>query len=245
MNENLPNIIVGEHSLQYVGPTSFFDLAVEEQISQGVVIANRLKDIIKTQGLFSVIGGKEYAKVEGWQVCGLFLKTHTREREVTRLDDGSYKACIDIVRDDSGAVVGNGSAICGKDEKRWANADEYARRSMAITRAIGKAYRSRFSWIVNLAGYESTPEEEMPTKEKESAKKVGDKSRDIKEELSEKNAKAYNDLDPDDIERLQTYFESNSDKIKPEHHLIIAQKLNGKPWYKLPAIAKEVTHAAR
>jgi hypothetical protein len=32
---------------------------------------------------------------------------------------------------------------------------------MAVTRATGKAYRLAFSWIMNLAGYEVTPAEEM------------------------------------------------------------------------------------
>ena len=37
-----------------------------------------------------------------------------------------------------------------------------ARRSMAQTRATGKACRLAFSWIMALAGYEPTPAEELP-----------------------------------------------------------------------------------
>jgi hypothetical protein len=48
------------------------------------------------------------------------------------------------------------------DERTWSQRDAYARRSMAITRATGKAFRLGFSWIMTLAGYEPTPWEEMP-----------------------------------------------------------------------------------
>jgi hypothetical protein len=48
------------------------------------------------------------------------------------------------------------------DEPTWAKRPGYARRSMAVTRATGKAFRLGFSWIMTLAGYEVTPAEEMP-----------------------------------------------------------------------------------
>jgi hypothetical protein len=48
------------------------------------------------------------------------------------------------------------------DENLWAKRPTYARRSMAITRATGKAFRLGFSWVITLAGYNPTPAEEMP-----------------------------------------------------------------------------------
>lgn len=243
MDDNLPMTAQSKT----VAHQSFFNMEPDQQVVYAAKMATVLADIIEKQKLYSTIGGKNHVRVEGWQTLGAFIGITAREREVTRLADGSYVAFVDLIKFSDGTVVGGASSLCSVNEKRWGSADEFARRSMAITRATGKAFRSNFAWIITLAGYEPCPAEEMPDRE-EAPKKVvqkADKSRDIKEELNEKNAKAYNDLDPDDIERLQTYFESNSDKIKPEHHLIIAQKLNGKPWYKLPAIAKEVTHAAR
>lgn len=35
-------------------------------------------------------------------------------------------------------------------------------RSMAVTRATGKAFRLGFSWVMVMAGYSPTPAEEMP-----------------------------------------------------------------------------------
>jgi hypothetical protein len=64
-------------------------------------------------------------------------------------------------------VIGGGTAVVGMDEKdrdgklTWGARPEYARRSMAVTRAAGKAYRLTLAWIMALAGFESTPAEEM------------------------------------------------------------------------------------
>jgi hypothetical protein len=66
------------------------------------------------------------------------------------------------------AVISRASAECGSSDELdkygkpvWSNRPRYARRSMAQTRATGKACRLAFSWIMSLAGYEVTPAEEM------------------------------------------------------------------------------------
>lgn len=147
----------------------FFDATPKQQVEQATEIANVLSSVIEKQGLFSNIGGKKYIKAEGWQTLGTFLGVVPREKSVTRHDDGSYESYVEIVKFRDGTIVGGGSAICSRKEKRWASADEYAVRSMAITRATGKAFRVGFSWIVTLAGYSPTPEEEIPQEKKEEA----------------------------------------------------------------------------
>ena len=51
----------------------------------------------------------------------------------------------------------------GDDEKTWASRNEFARRAMAQTRAISRACRSAFAFVVVMmdAGLETTPAEEM------------------------------------------------------------------------------------
>ena len=111
--------------------------------------------------MYSSIQGKDYPKVESWLTLGAILGILPRERSVTELPDGSFEAQVDLINQ-LGAVVGGASAICGIEERRWASAERYARRSMAVTRATAKAYRLSFSWIIQLAGLEVTPIEEMP-----------------------------------------------------------------------------------
>lgn len=144
---------------------SLFDLEPEDQIIKATQIANALCKVIEKQKLFTTIQGKKHVRVDGWELLGTFLGVLPKEVGVTEHPDGSFEARVELVRASNGVTVGGASALCGTDEKRWATADRYARRSMATTRAIGKAYRSSFSWIINLAGYEVTPAEEIPREE--------------------------------------------------------------------------------
>lgn len=109
------------------------------------------------------IKGKEYPKVEWWTnvgaVLGLFPYTIFSHRVD---DDGHYKyeARVEVRR--NGLAITSAEAICSTEEKRWKNTDEYAVKSMAITRATAKAYRIGLSFLATLAGLEATPAEEVP-----------------------------------------------------------------------------------
>jgi len=143
-----------------------FDMALDFQIEFFSNVATKLRDIIEAQKLYSIINGKKYVKVDGWILMGTLLGLFAREVDVIEQPDGSFLAYIELVRIDNLNVMGKGSSLCGFDEARWGKADRYARRSMSITRAIGKTYRSNYSWIMALAGYEVTPAEEMPREER-------------------------------------------------------------------------------
>jgi hypothetical protein len=125
-------------------------------------IANVLSDIIEKQKLFTNIQGKKHVRVDAWCALGNFLGVVPREVQVKELEDGSYEAEVELLRWSDGTRIGGASALCSVTEKRWGSADKYARRSMSVTRATGKAFRLAFSWIICLAGYEPTPSEEMP-----------------------------------------------------------------------------------
>lgn len=131
-------------------------------VQQATEVATVLGKVIKDRGLYKDIQGKKYVMVEGWSTLGGMIGVLPREVEVKRHDDGAYEAVVELIRTSDGMVVGRASALCGMDEPKWAKGAEYARRSMAVTRATGKAYRLGFSWIIKLAGYEATPAEEIP-----------------------------------------------------------------------------------
>jgi hypothetical protein len=138
-------------------------------IVQASSIAKELAKIVKENRLSRNIQGREYVYVEGWSTMGAMLGVLPREvADLTkRNEDGSYEATVELIRTTDGAIVGRASALVGMDETdrngktTWGSRPEYARRSMAITRATGKAYRLGFSWIMGLAGYAPTPAEEM------------------------------------------------------------------------------------
>ncbi len=141
--------------------SDFFALAPRAMIEQASNIANALKEIIVKQKFSVKLGAGEHVKVEGWQTLGTLLGILPKEKKVIRHSDGAYEAEIELVNMKTGVIVGGASSYCGMDEKNWANKPEYARRSMAITRATGKAYKQAFGWIVHLAGFNPTPAEEM------------------------------------------------------------------------------------
>lgn len=122
-------------------------------------IANELAGVVKKQGLSVNIQGRAYVKVEGWTTLSTLMGVMPREVETTE-QDGVYVAVIELVKMNDGQVLSRASAECGAD-KPWNTRAKYARRSMAQTRATAKACRLAFSWIMSLAGYATTPYEEV------------------------------------------------------------------------------------
>lgn len=135
-------------------------------VPQMAKMAVVLKAHIINQRLYTEISGKNYAHVEGWQfaggLVGLFPKV-VRVENISPEVGGEKKwlAEVEIIDRKSGDTVSRGFGICSNREMKRSNSDEYAILSMAQTRAIGKAYRNILGWVMKLAGYEATPQEEM------------------------------------------------------------------------------------
>lgn len=139
-----------------VDPLAVFD--------QGQAIVKRMASLCTGPQFIAPISGRKYPTVSWWTSVGAALGLAPIEVSNRRLDrpggETAYEAVVEIRHGDR--VVGRGSALCSSRERRWTRADEYAIRSMASTRATGKAFRLGLSWIATLAGLESTPAEEMP-----------------------------------------------------------------------------------
>jgi hypothetical protein len=127
--------------------------------------ATILKNLVVENKLYTSIRGKNYVNVEGWQIAGAFTGTFPVVEIVENQSQGTfykYRAEVSL-RDKNGNKVGYGVAICTNKEPGKTNFDEYAVASMAQTRAVGKAYRMKIGWLLKVAGYETTPTEEMDT----------------------------------------------------------------------------------
>ena len=132
-------------------------------VRAATTMANELASIIKQQGLAVRISGREYVRFEGWTTLATMNGYLPWEVSNERQDDGSYVATVELRRMSDGKALVRAVHECGgEDEKMWHDRPRYARRSMAVTRATGKACRMAFSWIMVLAGYHPTPFEEMP-----------------------------------------------------------------------------------
>jgi hypothetical protein len=128
-------------------------------VAEATEMANALAEVITTQKLYTVIKQKKYVHFEGWATLGGMMGIVPLEEHVREVEKG-YEAKIKLVRIRDGVTVGSASSICTRNESLWADREEYAVRSMAITRATSKAYRMSYSWIIKLAGFEATPIEE-------------------------------------------------------------------------------------
>jgi hypothetical protein len=136
-----------------------------EVVERATEAANALRGVLTNQKLTNRISGREHVKVEGWTTLGSMIGVFP-VCEWTRETPDGYLARV-VARTLDGRVIGAAEAECTRSEKRWGDADPYAIRSMAQTRATSKALRAPLGFIVTLAGYEATPDEEIPREERE------------------------------------------------------------------------------
>jgi hypothetical protein len=125
-------------------------------------LARVLVDVVRDRKLFARIGGREHRTAEAWTTLGGMLGVvpvvvWTRPNET---GDG-YLARVEA-RTLDGRVVGAAESECTRAEANWEKRDAFALRSMAQTRAIGRALRAPLGQIVVLAGYEPAGAEELP-----------------------------------------------------------------------------------
>ncbi len=148
-------------------------------------IANTLVPLINEKKLYKEIGGRKHVYVDGWNtmlaMLGVFPFSEY-SRRIERENEVVYEARV-LLRHVSGVILGAGEAICSSSEGNWSKKDEFQLKSMAQTRATGKAARLSFSWIMRLAGFAETPVEDMESAKGQEIKEPQRKS--VKPDLPE------------------------------------------------------------
>lgn len=162
-------------ALSTVDPTEFLDRAIKQ--------ANALAAIIKAKNLAITIGGgsKPHVLIDGWATLMALngVMPYTMESRQARCVAGECQVqppstpckggrltvhvVTEIRRVSDGTVLTRIEAECSQHENRWARADDYAVISMAQTRGVGKGCRQLFGWVMALAGFSSTPADEVPS----------------------------------------------------------------------------------
>lgn len=154
------DLVVGTPSPPVAVSVDFWAMSPTQKRDMAVEIANVCAEIIDRQKLWVKVGAGKHVKIEGWLTLGTMLGITAREASVTAVE-GGYEAKVELVSQATHHVLGAASAVCLRTESRWRAAEVNAIRSMAITRATAKAYRMNFAWIIALAGFDTTPAEEM------------------------------------------------------------------------------------
>jgi hypothetical protein len=141
-------------------PAGLFGTTDPDQVvARAVKVADALERVIRDKKLIARIRSNEHVLVEGWTLLGSMLGVFPILCWTRQLEDG-WEARVEA-RTLDGRVVGAAESECLRSESRWAKADDYAIRSMAATRATSKALRQPLGFVMTMAGFDTTPAEEM------------------------------------------------------------------------------------
>jgi len=146
-------------------------------IEKATAHAKALADVIRQRHLYKTISGRNHVLVEGWTLLGSMVGVFPVVVWSRRLENPEgWEARVEA-RTLSGAIVGAAESQCTRLENMWSfkpigkggkqlqPRDDFALRSMAQTRATSKALRAPIGFVIQLAGYNATPAEEMPEEE--------------------------------------------------------------------------------
>ena len=181
-NGHLPVVDNVDNSLQ------LFSRSPKKALSQMQELVQVMSSKCQGKEFIAIINGKQYPKVEWWTTVaatlGLFPVV-VYSRRLDREGELAYEARVEVRYGDR--VVGAGEAMCSNKESRWSSADEYAIRSMSITRATGKCYRLPLSFLAVMAGLNPTPAEEIPINNdfSDDSDKYQEESHQVEEPASE------------------------------------------------------------
>jgi len=122
--------------------------------------ARAVREIVKACAVN--IGGGRHLRIEGWQTIGAAFGCVLSAGEVEAIE-GGIRARGRVIRAHDGAVIAEAEGFIGDDEKTWTARPLYARRAMAQTRAMSRAARSAFAFVVTLIdkNLNTTPAEEV------------------------------------------------------------------------------------
>lgn len=188
----------------------------QQILKQHQEVANLLMDFVLKQNLFQQIGKNRHIYIEAWQFCGHFYGITAKERQTDPYVDeltgaAGFKSTADIVLINKDQVISSASALCLNNEDNWNVRPKYEWKngdrqqigevrvpsqqlaSMAQTRAMSKALSNVLRFVVVLAGFSTTPAEEMTGDEQDHRREEKQNGRDP-ERKSTANGPANNGL---------------------------------------------------
>jgi hypothetical protein len=153
-------------------------------LKQATQVAEALMEVVKAKELSQKIGTREHIYVTAWQLLAHFYGVSAKIVDLRPIVDeltgaAGFEATADALLIASGQVISSGRAMCLNNEDNWNTRPKYEYRngqrelvgevrvpsfqlaSMAQTRAIGKVLSNVLRFVVAIAGYDTTPAEEM------------------------------------------------------------------------------------
>lgn len=179
----------------------------EKDVERARKAAKALMGIIEQKPKKVVMNGETYLEFEDWQTIAQFFN-HTvgtdKTEEVLKEGKNWGWQAKSLLYNRDGVVIGGAEASCLRDEPNWTSKPSFQLKSMAQTRAMAKALRSRFGFVAVLAGFKATPAEELNGEEGTplAPRPASDKQKSfIRSLIDQKKAKGIKDAD---IEKLSS-----------------------------------------
>jgi hypothetical protein len=147
-----------------------------EQFSDPLTIERHARKVVKslkrflrdhTDQVWQGQDGKNYPRIEAYQfVAACFghspiISDTQALYNADQQEIGMHAAAYVI--DSANRTVSAAEATCMRSESEWENSPSFQLRSMAQTRACGKALRNKFAYVMVMAGLQGTPAEELTT----------------------------------------------------------------------------------
>lgn len=135
-----------------------------EVLAEAQKCAAELQGIISKKNKPVMIGNEQYLEFEDWQTVGRFYGVTAKVTDVrftTEYGGQGFEARAVAVDVHTGRELSAAESMCLDSEERWHGRELFQIKSMAQTRACAKALRNVLSWVVVLAGYATTPAEEL------------------------------------------------------------------------------------
>lgn len=198
----------------------------EQIVPRASFIAKQLAEIVRQTNASVMIGGRAHVKVEGWTTLLAMMQVQPEiewSRPLLGADgEIAYEARVALIHWPTSKRVGSAEAEASSLEpnasKSWGRA-AYSVRSMAQTRAVGKAARLGFSWVMVLAGFDPTPLEEMPADGNGGAPEKAGKARTANQERGAAIiAGAKREPNPKTVARKENLL-----RLNRKSHAIIAE----------------------
>jgi hypothetical protein len=174
--------------------TSSLPADPKEIMRRGQDVAKALKVFVKRNPCQVHEGdsGSKFLRVESWQfVAACYGCTPMISSTQALIEEGSNKElgfiAVAHLRNDQGQIISGAEATCMCEEEFWQGQPLFAVRSMASTRASAKVIRLVFGWVVQLAGFQPTPAEEIERGQAQShSQMTGKKCHECGNQVSDK-----------------------------------------------------------
>ena len=165
----------------------------EAMLDQARKVADCLMRLVEEKQLYLTVGKRKHLYVEAWETLAHFYGITAKVTEVRPVIDeitgaAGFEATADAIHMPTGAVISSARSMCLNNEDNWNERPKYEGKgndrkqtgtvavptfqlaSMAQTRAVGQVLRNVLAFVVTLAGYQTTPDEEMTGNEPTSTK---------------------------------------------------------------------------